>query len=397
MTYQHLLVKQEEAITTITLNRPEKRNALGAGRDGGADGGRREVGDSDALGVILAANGPVFSAGHNFGDMRGATLADARRLFQICTDMMDAVQAHPSAGGGQGARAGHRGGMPARGVVRPRRGRRRRPASPSPAARAGCSATRRWWPWPATSVASVRWRWPSPVTRSTPARPPTGAWSTGWCRPTELDEATWDLITRATRGSIESRRASASRASTPRSAVTSTTAYAFADRADVVRRHDPRRAGGLRRLPREAQAPVQAPPERPTSSDAGRRLARRSPAPAVGSPSMKLSMSIELRRRVQGVGRRRSSSSRRPGSTWCGSPRRTASTPSARWATWRPGPSGSRSAPASSTCTPARPALMAMTAAGLRLRQRRPLRPRPRRFRTAGGRRASTASRTRSR
>jgi enoyl-CoA hydratase/carnithine racemase len=28
MTYQHLLVKREEAITTITLNRPEKRNAL---------------------------------------------------------------------------------------------------------------------------------------------------------------------------------------------------------------------------------------------------------------------------------------------------------------------------------------------------------------------------------
>ena len=55
----------------------------------------REVGDSDALGVILAANGPVFSAGHNFGDMRGATLADARRLFQICTEMMDAVQAIP--------------------------------------------------------------------------------------------------------------------------------------------------------------------------------------------------------------------------------------------------------------------------------------------------------------
>src|SRR2546421_229602 len=32
----------------------------------------REVGASDALGVILAANGPVFSAGHNFADMKGA-------------------------------------------------------------------------------------------------------------------------------------------------------------------------------------------------------------------------------------------------------------------------------------------------------------------------------------
>src|SRR4051812_9914480 len=52
----------------------------------------REVGDSDARGVVLAANGPVFSAGHNFGDMKGASLDDARRLFAVCTEMMETVQ-----------------------------------------------------------------------------------------------------------------------------------------------------------------------------------------------------------------------------------------------------------------------------------------------------------------
>ena len=55
----------------------------------------RAVGESEALGVVLAANGPVFSAGHNFGDMAGATLAQARRLFEVCTEMMDTVQAIP--------------------------------------------------------------------------------------------------------------------------------------------------------------------------------------------------------------------------------------------------------------------------------------------------------------
>ena len=45
--------------------------------------------------MILAANGPVFSAGHNFGDMRGADLSEARRLFEVCTEMMDTVQAIP--------------------------------------------------------------------------------------------------------------------------------------------------------------------------------------------------------------------------------------------------------------------------------------------------------------
>ena len=95
MTYQHLLVKQDDTITTITLNRPEKRNALALDVMVELTAAVREVGESDALGVILAANGPVFSAGHNFGDMRGATLADARHLFQVCTEMMDAFQEIP--------------------------------------------------------------------------------------------------------------------------------------------------------------------------------------------------------------------------------------------------------------------------------------------------------------
>ncbi len=95
MTYQHLLVKREGPIVTITLNRPEKRNALATAVMLELTAALREVGASDALGVVLAANGPVFSAGHNFGDMKGAGLDDARELFRVCTEMMDALQAMP--------------------------------------------------------------------------------------------------------------------------------------------------------------------------------------------------------------------------------------------------------------------------------------------------------------
>ena len=95
MTYEHLLVKQEGDITTITLNRPEKRNALSLEVMLELTAAFREVGASKALGAILAANGPVFSAGHNFADMAGADLVVARRLFEVCTEMMDAVQAIP--------------------------------------------------------------------------------------------------------------------------------------------------------------------------------------------------------------------------------------------------------------------------------------------------------------
>ncbi len=95
MTKEHLLVDREGDITTITLNRPEKRNALAFDVMVELTETLQEVGATDTLGVILAANGPVFSAGHNFGDMVDASLDDAQRLFEVCTDMMDTVQGIP--------------------------------------------------------------------------------------------------------------------------------------------------------------------------------------------------------------------------------------------------------------------------------------------------------------
>ena len=44
---------------------------------------------------MLAANGPVFSAGHNFGDMAGAGYDETRQVFDVCTRMMDTVQSIP--------------------------------------------------------------------------------------------------------------------------------------------------------------------------------------------------------------------------------------------------------------------------------------------------------------
>ena len=92
---QHLIVSTDGPITTITLDRPDKRNALALDVMTELTTVLRAVGDSDALGVVLAANGPVFSAGHNFADMAGASLADVRHLFEVCTEMMDTVQSIP--------------------------------------------------------------------------------------------------------------------------------------------------------------------------------------------------------------------------------------------------------------------------------------------------------------
>ncbi len=93
--YQHLLVDTDGPFTTVTLNRPEKRNALAMDVMLELIDAFRAVGQSDATGLVLAANGPVFSAGHNFGDMAGATVDEARHLFDVCTEMMDTVQTIP--------------------------------------------------------------------------------------------------------------------------------------------------------------------------------------------------------------------------------------------------------------------------------------------------------------
>ncbi len=95
MHYEHLLVTTANAITTVTLNRPEKRNALALAVMLELTHALRAIASSDTVGVILAAHGPVFSAGHNFADMAGASLEQTRELFAVCTEMMNAVQAMP--------------------------------------------------------------------------------------------------------------------------------------------------------------------------------------------------------------------------------------------------------------------------------------------------------------
>lgn len=95
MTYQYLLLEYDGPFATITLNQPEKRNALTACLMQELTDALQAVAKGQALGVILAANGPVFSAGHDFADMAGATLAQSRELFQVCTTLMNTIQAIP--------------------------------------------------------------------------------------------------------------------------------------------------------------------------------------------------------------------------------------------------------------------------------------------------------------
>src|SRR5680860_1229316 len=90
-----LIVKSEEGFTTITMNRPERRNALSLELMTELPAAFRAAGASDDRGIVLAANGPVFSAGHDFADLAGADLEALRSLLEACTELMTTMQALP--------------------------------------------------------------------------------------------------------------------------------------------------------------------------------------------------------------------------------------------------------------------------------------------------------------
>ena len=95
MTYNSVILDCTGPFATVTLNRPEKRNALSVDVMLEITDAFRAVGSSEARGAILAANGPVFSSGHNFADMAGADLDHTTHVFEVCTAMMDTIQSIP--------------------------------------------------------------------------------------------------------------------------------------------------------------------------------------------------------------------------------------------------------------------------------------------------------------
>jgi len=90
-----VVVERTGSIARITLNRPERRNALALSLMEQLIDAFRSVGASDAKGIVLAAEGPVFSAGHDFADMAGQNLPFLRHLLQRCTELMTLVQQVP--------------------------------------------------------------------------------------------------------------------------------------------------------------------------------------------------------------------------------------------------------------------------------------------------------------
>jgi enoyl-CoA hydratase/carnithine racemase len=96
MPYQHLIRSIDGQLGIITLNRPERRNALSLELMLELISCLDEVAaEANIRAIILAASGKVFSSGHDLSEMVGRTVSDYRHLFDVCTELMAKIQAVP--------------------------------------------------------------------------------------------------------------------------------------------------------------------------------------------------------------------------------------------------------------------------------------------------------------
>jgi len=96
MNYEFLLVETGPAVARITLNHPARRNALSLALMQELTHALRAVSQLPGTrAVILAANGPAFSAGHDLRELVERSVSEYRQVFDACVTLMNTLQQIP--------------------------------------------------------------------------------------------------------------------------------------------------------------------------------------------------------------------------------------------------------------------------------------------------------------
>ncbi len=96
MNYRDIRFQVEDAIGFITLNRPEKRNALSMNLMAEMVDLLRSIKTNPEIrAVIIRGDGPVFSSGHDLAEMLEGNVVSYRRAFDACTEMMQVIRDLP--------------------------------------------------------------------------------------------------------------------------------------------------------------------------------------------------------------------------------------------------------------------------------------------------------------
>ncbi|MCL5935640.1 MAG: enoyl-CoA hydratase [Firmicutes bacterium] len=96
MKYQNILFDAEGKVGYITLNRPEKRNALSGELLQELTGLFKELGQEKKVHVIIIRGaGKAFSAGHDLREVAGGEPQDVLQVFRSCFDTMRSIRDIP--------------------------------------------------------------------------------------------------------------------------------------------------------------------------------------------------------------------------------------------------------------------------------------------------------------
>src|SRR5947209_18998465 len=88
MATQDLSLEVEGTTAIITLNRPNRRNALSLDLMRELIGCLEEIGKNrNAQAVILSAAGKVYCSGHDLSEMVGRSVSEYRELFDVCAEL----------------------------------------------------------------------------------------------------------------------------------------------------------------------------------------------------------------------------------------------------------------------------------------------------------------------
>jgi enoyl-CoA hydratase/carnithine racemase len=95
-SFETILVSQEGVTGRITLNRPDKRNALSLELMEELIGSLGTLAaDRDVRAIVIDGAGVAFSAGHDLSEMIGRDVAFYQRLFDVCTELMETIHRVP--------------------------------------------------------------------------------------------------------------------------------------------------------------------------------------------------------------------------------------------------------------------------------------------------------------
>src|SRR6516164_6157450 len=84
-----LIFEVKERVAFLTLNRPEKRNALSRQLLTEFEAALTCIEhDAKVQVVVIGAKGPVFCSGHDLSEMTGCSEIQYRELFKQCSSVM---------------------------------------------------------------------------------------------------------------------------------------------------------------------------------------------------------------------------------------------------------------------------------------------------------------------